>query len=161
MFALRRSLLSAGRIARPQVARFSSASVLLQHKAVKTAEKLSEVTGPESLIGTSAAPGTVPTDLEQETGLARLELLGKMDGIDIFDLGPVIRPQHSVKGTPDDPIWVPTYDSSRIVGCSGTPHGSHEVQWFHAGVEKVGRCDECGAVYRAYELGADEEAPHH
>ena len=36
-----------------------------------------------------AAPGTVPTDLEQATGLERLEILGKMQGIDIFDMRPL------------------------------------------------------------------------
>lgn len=36
-----------------------------------------------------AAPGTVPTDLEQATGLERLEILGKMQGVDIFDMRPL------------------------------------------------------------------------
>ncbi len=36
-----------------------------------------------------AEPGTVPTDLEQATGLERLEILGKMQGIDIFDMKPL------------------------------------------------------------------------
>lgn len=31
----------------------------------------------------------MPTDLEQATGLERLELLGKMQGVDIFDLKPL------------------------------------------------------------------------
>jgi cytochrome c oxidase subunit 5b len=31
----------------------------------------------------------VPTDLEQATGLERLEILGKMQGIDIFDMKPL------------------------------------------------------------------------
>jgi hypothetical protein len=34
-------------------------------------------------------PGTVPTDAEQATGLERLEVLGKMQGIDIFDMRPL------------------------------------------------------------------------
>jgi cytochrome c oxidase subunit 5b len=33
--------------------------------------------------------GTVPTDMEQATGLERLEILGKMQGIDIFDMRPL------------------------------------------------------------------------
>lgn len=41
------------------------------------------------LLPPGAAPGTVPTDLEQATGLERLEILGKMQGIDIFDLKPL------------------------------------------------------------------------
>ena len=43
----------------------------------------------EDLIGPGADPGTVPTDLEQATGLERLEVLGKMQGIDIFDMRPL------------------------------------------------------------------------
>jgi hypothetical protein len=31
----------------------------------------------------------VPTDLNQATGLERLEVLGKMQGVDIFDLKPL------------------------------------------------------------------------
>jgi cytochrome c oxidase subunit 5b len=36
-----------------------------------------------------AQPGTVPTDIDQATGLERLEILGKMQGIDIFDMKPL------------------------------------------------------------------------
>ena len=36
-----------------------------------------------------APPGTIPTDLEQATGLERLEILGKMQGVDIFDMRPL------------------------------------------------------------------------
>jgi cytochrome c oxidase subunit 5b len=42
------------------------------------------------------APGTVPTDLEQATGLERLEILGKMQGVDVFDMRPL---DASRKGT--------------------------------------------------------------
>jgi hypothetical protein len=31
----------------------------------------------------------VPSDLEQATGLERLEILGKMEGVDIFDMKPL------------------------------------------------------------------------
>lgn len=34
-------------------------------------------------------PGTIPTDLDQATGLERLEILGKMQGIDVFDMKPL------------------------------------------------------------------------
>ena len=43
----------------------------------------------DDLLPPGAEPGTVPTDLEQATGLERLELLGKMQGIDIFDMRPL------------------------------------------------------------------------
>jgi cytochrome c oxidase subunit 5b len=55
-----------------------------------------EVKTEEDLIPPGASPGAVPTDLEQATGLERLELLGKMQNIDIFDMKPL---DASRKGT--------------------------------------------------------------
>jgi cytochrome c oxidase subunit 5b len=56
-----------------------------------------EITNEHDLLPpTGAAPGTMPTDLEQSTGLERLEILGKMQGVDIFDLSPL---DASRKGT--------------------------------------------------------------
>lgn len=43
----------------------------------------------EDLLPPGAEPGTIPTDLEQATGLERLEILGKMEGIDVFDMRPL------------------------------------------------------------------------
>jgi cytochrome c oxidase subunit Vb len=48
-----------------------------------------EIKTEDDLRGPGAAPGTVPTDLEQSTGLERLEILGKMEGVDIFDMRPL------------------------------------------------------------------------
>lgn len=48
-----------------------------------------EVKTEEDLLGPGAKPGTVPTDVEQATGLERLEILGKMEGVDIFDMRPL------------------------------------------------------------------------
>jgi hypothetical protein len=48
-----------------------------------------EIKDEDDLLGTGAAPGTVPTDLEQATGIERYEILGKMQGIDIFDMKPL------------------------------------------------------------------------
>lgn len=48
-----------------------------------------EIQTEEDLLPPGAAPGTVPTDLEQATGLDRLEILGKMQGIDVFDMKPL------------------------------------------------------------------------
>lgn len=55
-----------------------------------------EIKTEEDLLPPGAAVGTVPTDLEQATGLERLEILGKMQGIDIFDMKPL---DASRKGT--------------------------------------------------------------
>jgi hypothetical protein len=43
----------------------------------------------EDLLPPGAKPGTVPTDLEQATGLERLEILGKVQGVDVFDMKPL------------------------------------------------------------------------
>lgn len=55
----------------------------------------------EDLLPVGAKPGTVPTDMEQATGLERLELLGKMQGIDIFDMKPL---DSSRKGAPSSSL---------------------------------------------------------
>src|ERR1700761_2752118 len=64
------------------------------------------------LLGTGGKSGSVPTDEEQETGLARLQLLGKMKGIDVFNEMPL---DASRTGTIDDPIIVPSLVSSHHV----------------------------------------------
>lgn len=43
----------------------------------------------EDLLPPGGAPGTIPTDLDQATGLERFEILGKMQGIDVFDMKPL------------------------------------------------------------------------
>ena len=48
-----------------------------------------EIKSEDDLIAPGAKPGTVPTDYIQATGLERLELIGKMQGIDIFDMRPL------------------------------------------------------------------------
>lgn len=48
-----------------------------------------EIKTEEDLLPPGAKPGTVPTDLEQATGLERLEILGKMQGVDVFDMKPL------------------------------------------------------------------------
>lgn len=75
-----------------------------------------EITNEADLMGPGAAVGTIPTDLDQATGLERLEILGKVQGVDIFDMKPLdasrlgmfnIRPQFGggdagiVKGNAD------------------------------------------------------------
>ncbi|KAL8646633.1 MAG: hypothetical protein Q9210_006027, partial [Variospora velana] len=48
-----------------------------------------EIKSEKDLRAPGAAPGTIPTDLEQATGLERFEILGKMQGIDVFDMKPL------------------------------------------------------------------------
>ena len=64
--------------------------------ADKFSSHATEITSEADLLPEGAQPGTMPTDLEQATGLERLEILGKMQGVDIFDMSPL---DASRKGT--------------------------------------------------------------
>ncbi|VVT43820.1 uncharacterized protein SAPINGB_P000162 [Magnusiomyces paraingens] len=155
--------LSLRSMARPMAARSFSAAALLRNKEVevpKTAQTLADVRGPETLIGPGAKQGTVPTDLEQATGLERLELLGIREGIDVFDRRPL---DASRKGTIADPILVDSYENYRYVGCTGSPAGSHVVQWLKPTDTKPARCWECGSVYKINNLSVPIEGDdgHH
>ncbi|ODV63129.1 cytochrome c oxidase subunit IV [Ascoidea rubescens DSM 1968] len=167
MFALRtKSAFSAARLISSPVnsTRFFSISRFVLNSnsnpntPVKTANSLSEVEGPETLIGPGAKPDTVPTDLEQATGLERLELLGKFDGIDFFDQKPL---DASRRGTIADPIVVDSFDDNRFVGCTGYPADSHEVLWLNPTVDQVARCWECGSVYKVNRVTIPQADPHH
>lgn len=61
---------------------------------------IADVKSEDDLFGPGAKPGTVPTDYEQSTGTERLEILGKMEGVDIFDMRPL---DASRKGKLADP----------------------------------------------------------
>lgn len=125
-------------------------------KEFKTATKLSEVESTHDLIGPGAKAGEVPTDLEQATGLERFELLGKLEGIEVFETEPL---DASRIGTMADPVIIDSYDDYRYVGCTGSPAGSHVVMWLKPTVDKVARCWECGSVYKINYLGTGEH--HH
>lgn len=64
-----------------------------------------EIRSEEDLLPPGAEPGTVPTDLEQSTGLERFEILGKMQGVDVFDMRPL---DASRKG-----MWIFSYGLRR------------------------------------------------
>ena len=89
-------------------------------------KSFAEITSEEDLLPPGAAPGTVPTDLEQATGLDRLEILGKMENIDIFDMKPL---DASRLGTLDNPIVVRSFGDEQYAGCTGYPADSHGVTW--------------------------------
>lgn len=56
-----------------------------------------------SIYGVGAKPGEVPTDESQSTGLDRVQVLGLLEGVDVFDLEPL---DSSRIGTLADPIKV-------------------------------------------------------
>ena len=62
-------------------------------------------TPPPQLYGPGSKPGTVPTDELQATGLERLQLLGEMEGVSVFDASPL---ESDRIGTKANPIMVPS-----------------------------------------------------
>lgn len=92
------------------------------------------------MIGPGAAPGTVPTDEDQSTGLERFELLHKLQGEEPFFNDPV---EITHFGTMEKPIMIKSLFSTRIVGCTGLGD-AHETLWMNIHKDKVGRCKECG-----------------
>jgi cytochrome c oxidase subunit 5b len=91
----------------------SSRAVVRSNSAVRfraiatTPKRLSDAHhAPPALLGEGAPDGSVPTDENQSTGLERLQLLGHLEGIDVFDMQPL----EVVKlGTKKDPILVKSY----------------------------------------------------
>ncbi|KAL8308518.1 hypothetical protein RB593_006711 [Gaeumannomyces tritici] len=101
----------------------SSSQTTTPEKPIQT---LADVKTADDLFGPGAKPGTVPTDMEQATGLERLEILGKMEGVDVFDMRPL---DSSRRGTLQDPILVRSAGDEQYAGCTGYPRDSHEVNW--------------------------------
>lgn len=97
-----------------------------QRESARTDSKSTDVKTAADLLGPGAKPGTVPTDLEQSTGLERLEILGKMDGVDVFDMRPL---DASRLGTLKEPIMVRSAGEEQYAGCTGYPVDSHTVIW--------------------------------
>jgi len=55
---------------------------------------------------TSSEASHVVTDIEQTTGLERLQLPGQLHGVDVFNMGPLLITK---PGTVEDPTLVPAY----------------------------------------------------
>ncbi|ROW04969.1 hypothetical protein VPNG_07014 [Cytospora leucostoma] len=122
-------------------------------------QKLSDIRTKDDLLGPGAQPGTVPTDIEQSTGLERLEILGKIEGVDIFDLRPL---DASRLGTLQDPILVRSAGEEQYAGCTGFPKDSHSVLWLTITRDRpIERCPECGSVYKMEYVGPEETHDHH
>lgn len=120
---------------------------------------LEEATGPNTLFGPGTTEkGMQPTSFDIATGIDRLETLGKMEGIDIFDMAPLIQDR---KGTPDDPVIIDSFDRHRFVGCTGYPAGSQEVNWLKVEEGKIARDWESGCCYTLNYLGPKEDVHHH
>ncbi|KAI0342836.1 cytochrome c oxidase polypeptide IV [Trametopsis cervina] len=107
-----------------------------------------------SLFPPGSQPGQVPTDISHATGLERLQVLGETEGVKVFDFEPL---DASRVGTLDAPIKVFSWDTERLVGCTGAPAESHELVWFNVKKDAKARCVECGSVYEM-DFQGDEEA---
>ncbi|KAK5679025.1 Cytochrome c oxidase subunit 4 [Elasticomyces elasticus] len=120
---------------------------------------LDKIHGEHDLFAPGGSPGTVPTDLEQATGLERLEILGKMQGVDIFDMRPL---DASRKGTLDNPITVKSFGDEQYLGCTGFPVDSHVVIWLTCSRDRpVERCPECGSAYKMEYVGPQDDGHGH
>lgn len=122
-------------------------------------KSFSEIRTETDLLPPGAPAGSVPTDLDQATGLERLEILGKMEGVDIFDMRPL---DASRKGTMQDPIVVQSFGEERYLGCTGFPADSHDTLWLTVSRDRpIERCPECGNVYKMEYIGAADDHHHH
>ncbi|KAH6670324.1 cytochrome c oxidase subunit VB-domain-containing protein [Plectosphaerella plurivora] len=127
-------------------------------KVAKPYKTFHEIKTEDDLRGPGAAPGTVPTDLEQSTGLERLEILGKMEGVDIFDMRPL---DASRTGTMENPILVRSAGDEQYLGCTGSPADSHVTIWLTISRERdIERCPECGSVYKMDYVGPQDDHHH-
>ncbi|KAJ7285026.1 cytochrome c oxidase subunit VB-domain-containing protein [Mycena rebaudengoi] len=144
--------------ARPALARpvFRAPSSSL--RLFSTTLRASSDAKPPSIFGPGGKAGEVPTDFEQATGLERFEMLGEMEGIDVFDETPL---DASRVGTKKDPIMVLSYSTERIIGCTGSPADSHDIIWIGLTKERQRFCTECGSVYAMNYQGAEHDAHHH
>lgn len=121
-------------------------------------KSFAEIRTEADLLPPGAPAGTVPTDLDQATGLERLEILGKMEGVDIFDMRPL---DASRKGTMQDPIVVQSLGEERYLGCTGFPADSHDTIWLTVSRDRPReRCPECGNVYKMEYIGAADDHHH-
>ncbi|OAA67823.1 cytochrome c subunit [Niveomyces insectorum RCEF 264] len=164
MFMQRSVLAAARRAAVAPVARRTFASSFIRREAAVDASStkiktLSEIKTQNDLLGPGAKPGTVPTDLEQSTGIERLEILGKMESVDVFDMRPL---DASRRGTLENPILVRSAGDEQYAGCTGYPADSHNVVWIGLSRERpIGRCSECGNVYKMDYVGPQDDGHGH
>ncbi|PWN43205.1 putative COX4-cytochrome-c oxidase chain IV [Ceraceosorus guamensis] len=113
---------------------------------------------PPIAVGPGAQPGEVPTDENQSTGLERFELEQRLQGKEAFDMQPL---QSDRIGTISNPISVNSAFPERVIGCSGSPAGSHDTLYMRLTPERqYHRCGECGSVYTLNFTGSAHDEHH-
>ncbi|EJD06905.1 COX5B-domain-containing protein [Fomitiporia mediterranea MF3/22] len=122
---------------------FISTSRVLASKDVAHHDEHHAPAPPQLYGPDNTPPDAIPTDEQQATGIERFQLLGRMEGVDVFDMHPL---DSSRLGTMKDPIKVATMFPERLIGCTGSPADSHEVVWLDANITRDRhRCPECGS----------------
>lgn len=110
-------------------------------------------------VGPGSPPGTIPTPFERAPGLERLEYLADVEGVQLFLSSESLKIES--KGTLKNPVMVETIQGERIVGCTGFPKYSHAVSWMNLkGYEHVGRCPDCGQVFKLKSAEISEYKGH-
>ena len=101
-----------------------------------TAARRSDHPTPQ-IFGEGAKAGEIPTDENQSTGLERLQVLGAIEGVEVFDFKPL---DSSRIGTLADPIKVFSMVSARRVSCTVSSYrlnachstsGYRAYHWLH------------------------------
>ncbi len=97
----------------------------------------------------------VPSNLEQATGIERIEMMHHLQGEDPFDMSVTTLKN---KGTFKNPIIVKSLGmSDRVVGCKGVGEEAHDINWILLEKRDVGRCGECGNAFQLdEEMGQDD-----
>ena len=108
------SALRIARIARPQ--RLAATAVKTTSlRFLSSSKVVASDAAPPQLYGPGAKDvNRIPTDEEQATGLERFQLLGQMEGIDVFDMTPL---DSSRIGTVADPIKVRSLVRAEMFTC--------------------------------------------
>lgn len=99
--ALRSARATSAFIARASLAHTSSSLRALSTSAIRRSDD-HHASAP-SIYGVGAKPGEIPTDESQSTGLDRVQVLGLLEGVDVFDLEPL---DSSRIGTLANPVKV-------------------------------------------------------
>lgn len=108
LFAITRRL--APRVA--SAARISSSSSRINAQKNFSSSIRILSSGPPVIQGEGGKVGEVATDEQQSTGLERFELLGRMEGVDVFGMEPL---ESHRKGTKKEPIKVASLVSFTLI----------------------------------------------